>query len=126
MVVPVLRATRLKENKPELKRLKSQALSAARLRTGAEKSKFEITDTEWAAIQAGAISNHKLEQILTYADLDRIKELATPRAKQGLPTAKLTRAKALKSRGYTWAEIAEALGTSVSTIQRELVDVEGD
>ena len=110
----------LKENKAELKRVKSQALAAARLRTQADKAKFEVTEEEWAAIQAGAVTAHKLDQILTYADLDRIKELATPKAKDVMPAAKVARAKALMSKGYTRAEVAEALGVSVSTVMREL------
>lgn len=111
---------KLSDNKAELKRIRSQALAAARLRTGAEKDKFEITDREWAAIQAGAITKNNLDQILNYADLDRIKELATPRTKESLPPARLARAKSMAARGYTRAEIAEALGVSVSTILREL------
>lgn len=110
----------LKENKAELKRVKSQALAAARIRTQADKAKFEVTDEEWAAIQAGAITAHKLDQVLTYADLDRIKELATPRAKEAMPAAKVARAKGLLNKGYTRAEVAEALGVSVSTVMREL------
>lgn len=116
---------KLRENKAELKRVKSQALIAARLRTQAEKARFEITDSEWAAIQAGAVSPSKLDQILTYADLDKVKELATPRAKAKLPAAKLARAKSLHAKGYTWAEVAEALGVSVTTVQKE-VNEEGD
>lgn len=116
---------RLKENKAELKRVKAQALAAARLRTEAEKAKFEITDREWAAIQAGAITAHKLDQILTYADLDRVKELATPRAKVTMTAANTAKAKALHARGYTWAEVADALGVSVSTIH-DAVGGEGD
>lgn len=110
----------LKENRAEKKRLKSQALAAARIRTGAEKAKFEITEKEWEAIQSGAIFSHKLDQILTYADLERIKELATPKTRQTLQPAQLSRAKALHNKGYTWAEVAKALGVSVSTVQREL------
>lgn len=118
---------REKENKAELKRLKAQALAAARARTGADKQKFDITDSEWAAIQAGAISAHKLDQILTYADLDRIKRLATPKAEVKLSPSKVAKAKSLHAQGYTWAEIADSLGVSVSTIQRELKPAgEGD
>ena len=117
---------KLKENKAELKRLKSQALSAARIRTGADKQKFEITAEEWAAIQAGAITAHKLDQILTYADLDKIKELATPRVKITMTPANTSRARSLKARGYTWAEVAEALGVSVSTIKDALGAGEGE
>lgn len=116
-----------KENIAELKRLKSQALTAARIRTGADRQKFEITDAEWAAIQAGAISAHKLDQILTYADIDRIKELATPRASTAVSTSNVAKAKNLRSRGYTWADIADSLGVSVSTLKEALnVQEEGD
>jgi predicted DNA binding protein len=113
---------RLKENKAELKRVKSQALIGARMRTGADKQKFDITDTEWSAIQAGAISAHKLDQILTYADLDRIKTLATPKTPPKLTPTNVAKAKGLLARGYSWADIAESMGVSVSTVQRELAD----
>lgn len=115
----------LKENKADLKRVKSQALNAARLRTEASKVKFEITDREWAAIQAGAVSSHKLDQILTYADLDRVKELATPRVKIKMSPTNVAKAKNLHARGYTWAEVAAALGVSVSTVM-ETVSGEGE
>lgn len=117
---------KLKENKAELKRLKSQALAAARVRTGADKQKFEITDREWEAIQAGAVTNHKLDQILTHANLDRIKELATPKAKAALSPSNVAKARSLHARGYTWAEVAEALGVSVSTVQQEVGSEEAD
>jgi hypothetical protein len=110
------------ENRADLKRVKSQALTAARLRTGAEKEKFNITDTEWQAIQSGAITAHKLDQILTYADLERVKELATPRTVQKMTPAKTSKAKALHAQGYTWAEIAESLGVSASTAQKAVTE----
>lgn len=115
-----------KDNKAELKRVKSQALAAARARTGADKHKFEITDREWSAIQAGAVTAHMLDQILTHADLDRVKELATPRVKVTMTAANTSRARSLKARGYTWAEIADALGVSVSTIKEALGTEEGE
>lgn len=114
-----------KENKAEKKRVKSQALAAARIRTGAEKEKFDITPSEWAAIQARAISAHKLDQILTYADLDKIKELATPRVKIQMSPSRKLKAKALHEQGYTWAEVASALGVPVSTV-KDAVEGKGD
>jgi hypothetical protein len=116
---------KLREYKPELRRVKSQALAAARLRTDAVKDRFEITDAEWKAIQAGAITAHKLDQILTHADLDKIKELATPKDKPAMTPSQTSRARSLHGRGYTWAEIADALGVSVSTA-KAAVDGEGD
>lgn len=116
---------KLPDNKAEYKRVKSQALAAARARTGADKQTFEITDDEWSAIQAGAITAHKLDEILKYANLDRIKELATPRDIVKLTSSNVSRAKSMHARGYTWAEVARALGTSVSTI-KDAVDGKGD
>lgn len=114
-----------KENKTELKRVKSQALAAARLRTGADKVKFEINDREWAAIQAGAIAPSRLRDILNYADLDAVKKLATPRQERKVTSTDKSRAKSMHANGYTWAEISRALGIPVSTIQTT-VDEEGD
>jgi hypothetical protein len=48
--------------KDEEKKLKGQALTEARLRTGAGKQRIKIEQREWDAIQAGAISNHMLER----------------------------------------------------------------
>jgi predicted transcriptional regulator len=115
---------RERDNQAELKRVKSQALAAARARTGADKQRFDIKDTEWAAIQAGAITAHKLDQILTYADLDRIKELATPRVTIKMTPNNAAKARNLHARGYTWAEIADALGVSVSTIKESIGNTE--
>lgn len=103
------------------KRLKSQALAAARVKTGAKKKMVDITDNEWKAIQAGAISNNKLDQILKNTNMDKVKQLATPKSTKALASAKLSRAKALMSSGrYTMAEIAEAVGVSVSTLSDNL------
>lgn len=102
----------------ELKKVKAQALTDARIRTGAKKQQIEITDRQWEAIQAGAVSNNKLQQILNNADLDRVKQLATPKNKPLMSTAKINRAMALLNRGYSQAEVAAALGVSVSTLKR--------
>lgn len=104
-------------DKAELKKLQGQELTKARIRTGAGKQRIDITDAEWAAIQAGALSNNTLTQILTHADLDRVKELATPREKIVMTDAKTTRAKAMIALGYTQAEIADQLGVSLSTLK---------
>jgi hypothetical protein len=118
---------RTKERKAELKKIKSQALKAARQRTGAEKEKFDITEKEWEAIQARAITAHKLDQLLDHADLERIKELATPRVEIKMSPAKTSKARTLIDAGYSWAEVADTLGVSVSTVQRALSGTgEGD
>lgn len=104
----------------DLKKIKGQALQEARNRTGAAKQRIDITDDEWAAIQAGAISNNKLEQILNNSDPARVKELATPRSGSVMTSAKKQRAQAMIASGYTQAEVAEALGVSVTTLKTVL------
>ena len=105
-------------DKDSKKKMRNQALAAARIRVGKNESNFKITDREWDAIQAGAVSKTKLKSILNYADQDYLKKLAMPKTAKGMTTAKIGRAKAMLNAGYTWAEIAQALGVSVSTLQR--------
>lgn len=100
-----------------LKKIKAQALAEARIRTGASKTRVDITPTEWDAIQAGAITNNKLVQILNNADIDKVKQLATPKAERKMSPVKTKRAQLMAASGYTQAEIAEALGVSVSTLK---------
>ena len=104
----------------ELKRVKAQALAEARIRTGAKKTRIHLTESEWAAIQAGAISNNKLSQILNNSDLDQIKTLAAPKAKLLMTSAKQRRASAMLASGYTQAEVADALGVSLTTLKDSL------
>lgn len=104
----------------EVKKLKSQALEEARIRTGAKKKRIELTDAEWNAIQSGAISNHQLNEILRNSDLDQIKQLATPKTKELMTNTKKQRAQAMINSGYTQAEIAGALGVSLTTLKRSL------
>jgi DNA-binding CsgD family transcriptional regulator len=102
----------------EKKKIKGLALDEARVRTGAKKARIEITDREWDAIQAGAISNSKLKDILTNTDVDKLKERATPKRKNPVMTpALMLRAKAMMNSGYTLAEIADHLGIAPSTLQ---------
>lgn len=109
----------------DLKKVKAQALAEARTRTGARKQNIEITDREWEAIQAGAITNNKLEAILRNTDLNRIKELATPRTATVMTSPKQAQAKALLATGYTPSEVAEMLGVNVSTLRSSIAEEEG-
>ena len=107
-------------DKEEYKRVKNQLLAGSRRRIGAKSYQIDITDAEWEAIQAGAISRDKLSQILLHADKDRVKQLATPREDRSLKGPKLTRAKALIEAGYTYSEIADQLGVSADTIMKSI------
>lgn len=109
-------------DKDDIKKLKNQALTQARLQTGASKKArlVDITDREWEAIQSGAISTNKLSQIIQNSDLDILKQRSMPRESRGISDAKRARAKMLESNGYTLAEIADSLGVSTSTISKVL------
>lgn len=105
----------------DVKKIKGQALATARARVGANKQQIVITDAEWQAIQAGAVSTSKLSQILDNADADQVRKLATPRAATVMTPAKLAIAKARLASGYTQAEIADSLGVPVSTLNSALL-----
>lgn len=104
----------------DLKKLKGRCLTEARLQTGASKQQIKIEPKEWEAIQAGAIHNTKLKSIVQNSDLDVLKQLAMPREMRGVTPAQESRIKVLESRGYTLAEIADAVGVSTSTINNVL------
>lgn len=100
----------------QLKKIKQQAISSARAKFGAQRESIVIEDNEWEAIQKGAISDNLLTQILNHADMDVLRQRATPRDNKGLSEAKINKLKAMVQSGYTNLQIAEALGVSSSTI----------
>jgi hypothetical protein len=98
------------------KRLESQALETARTRTGAKKQRIEISQEEWNAIQAGALHDTKVRAILDNADMDIVVKLATPRPSRLMSNADTKRAQRMLDSGISRAEVAKALGVSVSTL----------
>ena len=110
----------LKNDNDALKKIRGQAITEARSRVGAHKQLVDITDKEWEAIQAGAISNNKLTQILNNSDLDRVKQLATPRTTTTMTPGKIAKAKAMLENGASRSDVADALGISVSTLDKAL------
>jgi DNA-binding CsgD family transcriptional regulator len=104
----------------DLRKIKNQALAEMRVRTGASKTRVNISDREWDAIQAGAISTNVLTKVLQNADMDRVRQLATPRQAKLMTATKTSRAKQMMASGYTQAEIASALGVSLTTLKDTL------
>ena len=102
--------------KKELKKAGQQALDKARRQIGAKKEMIEISEKEWEAIQAGAISTNRLQRILNNANMDTVKQMAMPRTTNSLSQAKINHIGTLKASGYTNEQIAKKLGVSVSTI----------
>lgn len=107
-------------SKAEIKKASQQALTSARASVGAKRTPVHITDKEWEAIQAGAISENKLLQILNNTDIDEVRKRATPRTNNTLSQAKINRIATLRASGYSTSEIAEALGVSSSTVSKYL------
>jgi hypothetical protein len=108
--------------KEDLKKIKNRELNNARASVGAgsKDKKIVITDKEWEAIQAGAISDNRLTQLLRYSDKTVLRQKATPRSANQLSDAQIRRVKNLAASGYTYAEIAEKMGKSTSTINKYL------
>lgn len=109
-------------DKKEIKKAGQIAINNARLSVGAsgKDSRITVTDSEWNAIQAGAISDSKLTKILRYSDADEIRQRATPKTVTTLSTAKINKIQSMKSSGFTNAQIAESIGVSTSTVSKYL------
>lgn len=112
-----------KENNPDakndkIKKYSNIAINDARTKVGAGSKdlKIVITDKEWEAIQAGAISDNQLSTILRYTNAESLYSRALPRTTTTITPAKEARIKTLARNGATLAEISAATGVSVSTV----------
>ena len=115
-------------DKKELSKTKKIALDNARASVGAsgKDSRISLTDKEWEAIQAGAISDTKLTQILRYTDSDSVRQMAMPKTTTQLSSAKVNKIASMQSSGYTIAEIADSLGVSTSTVSNYIRTERGE
>jgi hypothetical protein len=107
--------------KKDAKKAGTQALTKYREEYGSVSRRdrnIQITDREWEAIQAGAISETKLKHILNNADVDNLRQRATPRTVNTLSTAQVARIKAYSNSNYSINEIAKMMGKSPSTIAK--------
>ena len=105
----------------DIKKARQQAVSKARQTVGSASRRdrnIEITDREWEAIQAGAVSENTLVRILNNTDVDKLKQRAMPRATSTLSTAKVNTIKAMSASNYTIEQIAKKLGVSTSTVSK--------
>ena len=116
-----IRANQLE--KGDVKKASQQALTKYRNEVGSiarKKRNIEITDKEWEAIQAGAISESKLKRILNNTDADKLRERAMPSSTTKLGTARVNKIKSMSASNYTLNQIAEACGCSVATVSKYL------
>lgn len=105
----------------EIRKLRGRLIKECREIVGAKKVPVDISDREWEAIQAHAVSYNTLRKILNNSDMDHIKQLSMPRSQPIMSNAKISRARSMLNQGRTTAEIAEALDVSISTLQKALL-----
>ena len=112
--------------KEDIKKASQQAVTKYRAEVGSVNRRtrnIDITDKEWEAIQAGAISENTLKKILNNTDIDKLRERATPKLTNTPSPAQINRVKALSASNYTLDEIAKKTGLSTSTISKYLKGV---
>lgn len=109
----------------DLKKASQQALTRYREEYGSiprRERNIVISDNEWKAIQAGAVSENILKRILNNCDADSLRQRAMPKESKELNQAKQNRIKAM-SASYTISQIADKLGISTSTVSKYLKGV---
>ena len=110
----------------DLKKTSQRSLTKYRSEVGSISRRdraIKITDKEWEAIQAGAISENKLKKILNNSDPDSLRERAMPKATNTLNTAQINRIKAMSASNFTLNQIAEKMNLSPSTVSKYLKGV---
>lgn len=119
------RVSTIRQSNPDMpaseeKKVRQLALNESRIRTGANKHKIDLTQDEWDAIQAHAVSPTKLGEIIKNSDADTVKQLAMPKYTPKMTTAKKARATQMLASGATQAEVADALGVGLTTLKVSL------
>jgi predicted DNA-binding protein YlxM (UPF0122 family) len=107
-----------KEYKSLLDKERQRALTDARNAVNAKRKPITFTEKEWKAVQAGAISDSKLSEMLKFADMNNVRSLALPKRSTELTTAQKNKIQAMAASGYSLAAIAEAVGCSKSSVSK--------
>lgn len=107
----------IKDDDSKRRKLAQQALTSARSSVGANKKKIDITEKEWEAIQAGAITHTKLTKILDNSDMDTVYKMAMPKASNKVSASMEAKIKAYINNGHTISEVADYLHISTSTVK---------
>ena len=107
----------------DVKKTSQRSLSKYRSEVGSVSRRdraIKITDKEWEAIQAGAISENKLKKILNNSDPDTLRERAMPKASNTLSATQINRIKAMNNSNFTLNQIAEKMNLSPTTVSKYL------
>lgn len=108
----------LKEDTDARKKYATRALQNARVAVGSKRTPVTFTDKEWEAINAGAVRKTLVKQLLDKADSSVIKQRVMPHNTTELSSFKQNKIKAMAASSYTLREIADALGCSLSTVEK--------
>ena len=113
-----------KDSMDKLSKYAQRTLSEARSKYGASKkdSYVDITDKEWEAIKAGAVSSSTISSIINNTDNDALRKRATNKNNRELNATRKSYIRQLSNRGYDLSEIADKLGVSTSTVSEVLRD----
>lgn len=109
----------------DIKKESQMALTKYRQEVGSVSRKdrnINISDDEWKAIQAGAISETVLKRILNNSDPDSLRAKAMPKSSKAVSQATANRIQAM-SASYTIQQIADKLNLSTSTVSKYLKGV---
>ena len=112
----------VKNDHGALKKLKGRTLNEKRLVTGALKKRVKFTDKEWEAIQAGAVHDSFLKDILRNADSKEVKQRSMPRGETKISAARRTRIESMLNLGYSQSDIADMMDIPVSTVQTVAIE----
>ena len=104
----------------EEKKLRGRKIEVGRQVVGARKKPIEVTDREWEAIQAGAISETKLRSILDNTKMDELRQRATPKASKIISDVTKSLVVRMSKAGYEPNQIADVAGISTSSIYNVL------
>lgn len=104
------------ENKKAARKLAQTELEAARARLGSKSYRFSLTDKEFEAIQANALSATKVKEVFRYIDTDDFAAKTMPKSSNSLSKSQQSRLTRLVEQGYTPSDIAESLRVPISTV----------
>lgn len=110
-------------NSEDIRKLSQRSMSKYREQVGSatrRERNITITDRQWEAIQAGAISENKLKTILANSDPDSLRQKAMPRKTSGLTNAQVARIRAMNNSNFTINQIAEKMNVSPSVVSKYL------
>ena len=107
----------VKNDHGALKKLKGRTLNEKRLVTGALKKRVKFTDKEWEAVQAGAVHDSFLKDLLRNADSKDVKQRSMPRDSTKISAARRNRIESMLNLGYTQKDIADMMDIPVSSVQ---------